>query len=88
LEAACYVRRERDFRDGRVWRLALTEEGEASVWGAAALWRDADAALRTELTAPSMEWLRTLAIEARSAWQKERSGPGDVAGLRAEGGSR
>jgi DNA-binding MarR family transcriptional regulator len=66
--AAGYVTRERDPRDGRSWRLELTETGRASARLAATMWRDADGALRSRLTSSDVVWLRHLSQEARLAW--------------------
>lgn len=89
-ELVGYIRRARDHEDRRVWRLSLTEDGLASAYGGAALWRAADEALRTELTDPDLEWLRVLAHEARTAWLSSRSAceAAVEAGLRRQEGSR
>lgn len=65
---AGYVRRERDPEDGRLWRLALTCEGEGISVPAAGMWRNAEATLEEELTPSDVVWLRSLAQRARSVW--------------------
>jgi DNA-binding MarR family transcriptional regulator len=63
-----YVRRVRDSRDGRVWRLELTDRGRSAAVSAGWLWREADGVLRTSMSEADLLWLRHLVSRAKTAW--------------------
>ncbi len=63
-----YVVRDRDDGDGRSWRLSLTADGRRVAVRAAAMWREAEAALETGLSEGDVVWLRSLARRAGAAW--------------------
>jgi DNA-binding MarR family transcriptional regulator len=86
-EAAGYVRRVRDPANGRVVRIMLTDAGRVCAIGAASLWREADSVLASSFGSTNVEWLRDLALDARSAWLAGRE-ESEAAALRADESSR